>query len=345
MRRPVLIFLIFNLALIVFLVHSVWTLLELLVVSGAKDAIDKEELPPMGAENEDSRTRLIPRIIHQTYINSSIPEIWQDAQASCLELHKKPEWEYKLWTDQSALEFIASEYPEFLETFQSYPFPIQRADAIRYFVLDYYGGIYIDLDDGCNRSLEPLLSYPAFVRKTVPTGVSNDVMGAVPRHPFFQRVTHELKRYDRSWVMPYITVMASTGPLFLSIIWRHYDDDGFNIGDGPRGGRIRILFPEEYNNYPWSFFTHHVGNSWHSYDVQFIFWMSRHWVLMTVIGFLVGGSLLLLGWYSYQAYFLEKKPEGPIIPKWKEQSIRQRIPFWARRTRSGEFELVNRHET
>jgi inositol phosphorylceramide mannosyltransferase catalytic subunit len=34
-----------------------------------------------------------------------------------------------------------------LETFDGYQFPIQRADAIRYFVLAYYGGIYIDLDD------------------------------------------------------------------------------------------------------------------------------------------------------------------------------------------------------
>jgi len=38
-------------------------------------------------------------------------------------------------------------YPWFLETFDGYVYPIQRADAIRYFVLYYFGGIYIDLDD------------------------------------------------------------------------------------------------------------------------------------------------------------------------------------------------------
>lgn len=275
MRRGVFLFLILNLALVAFLVHSVWTLLELLVVNGIEDAITKDELPPVGSERKSHGKEMIPKIIHQTYINTSIPQVWQEAQASCLELHKDPEWEYKLWTDAMSMEFIASEYPEFLETFQNYPYPIQRADAIRYFVLDYYGGIYIDLDDGCNRNLEPLLNYPAFVRKTVPTGVSNDAMGAVPHHPFFQRVIDELANYDRSWLLPYITVMASTGPLFLSIIWRHYSDDGFNAGDEPDGGRIRILFPDEYNNNPWSFFTHHLGNSWHGYDVQLIFWVSQ----------------------------------------------------------------------
>lgn len=45
------------------------------------------------------------------------------------------------------MAFIAAEYPWFLETFQNYRYPIQRADAIRYFVLAHYGGTYIDLDD------------------------------------------------------------------------------------------------------------------------------------------------------------------------------------------------------
>ena len=44
-------------------------------------------------------------------------------------------------------ELIATEYPWFLTTFDNYTQPIQRADAIRYFVLSHYGGIYIDLDD------------------------------------------------------------------------------------------------------------------------------------------------------------------------------------------------------
>lgn len=274
MRRGVLLFLIFNLAIVAFLIHSVWTLLTLLVVDGSADAITRAELPAPGSDMIDNRTQLIPKIIHQTYINTSIPAVWQEAQESCLALHNGPEWEYKLWTDKSSEEFIAAEYPWFLETFQNYPYPIERADTIRYFVLAHYGGVYIDLDDGCNRTLEPLLAYPAWVRRTIPTGISNDAMGAVPRHPFFMRVIEDLQKYDRNWILGYITVMASTGPLFLSIMWRHWSAEGLNVGDGPDGGRIRILFPDEYNNHPWSFFTHHLGNSWHGKDVKLIFWVS-----------------------------------------------------------------------
>lgn len=282
MRRAVLVFVVSTVLLLGFAIHQVWTLLELLVFNGIADAVLREDVPSVGSEldDDDPSKHMIPKIIHQTYINTSIPAVWQDAQASCLELHPEPEWEYRLWTDARSMDFIAEEYPEFLETFQNYRYPIERADAIRYFVLDHFGGVYIDLDDGCKRPLEPLLQYPAFVRKTVPTGISNDVMGAVPHHPFFKMVMEELKSYDRGWVLPYITVMASTGPLFLSVIWRHYCDDGFNVGDEADGGRIRILFPDMYQGKEWSFFTHHLGNSWHGYDVQLIFWVCMDSILL-----------------------------------------------------------------
>ena len=53
----------------------------------------------------------------------------------------------QLWTDAKSRDLIATEYPWFLNTFDNYTQPIQRADAIRYFVLAHFGGIYIDLDD------------------------------------------------------------------------------------------------------------------------------------------------------------------------------------------------------
>lgn len=54
-----------------------------------------------------------------------------------------------MWTDEKSRELIVAEYPWFLETFDGYAHPIQRADAIRYFVLAHFGGIYVDLDDVC----------------------------------------------------------------------------------------------------------------------------------------------------------------------------------------------------
>jgi hypothetical protein len=145
MRRNVLIFLLVTVAVLGFAVHHVWVLLSLLFIDGSEDAISRAELPAPNSPAISERPQVIPKIIHQTYINESLPEHWKGPQQSCLDLH--PDYEYKLWTDKKSREFIAAEYPWFLETFDGYPYPIQRADAIRYFVLHHFGGIYIDLDD------------------------------------------------------------------------------------------------------------------------------------------------------------------------------------------------------
>ena len=124
---------------------------------------------------------------------------------------------------------------------------------------------------GCNRRLDPLLEYPAWLRRTAPTGISNDAMGSVPQHPFFLRVIYSLETYNRNWFLPYITVMYSTGPLFLSVIWKEY------MNEEPLGlSRVRVLMQDAYNRYPWSFFTHHPGSSWHGKDARLIFWVSLH---------------------------------------------------------------------
>lgn len=93
-RRSVWLFIVVNLVFIIFLVNSVWTLLTLLVVDGAGDAISRAELPGPNSEVPKTSIRLIPKIIHQTYINESIPVIWQEAQQSCLDLHE--DYEYKV---------------------------------------------------------------------------------------------------------------------------------------------------------------------------------------------------------------------------------------------------------
>ncbi|KAI4268756.1 MAG: hypothetical protein LQ337_007666, partial [Flavoplaca oasis] len=72
-------------------------------------------------------------------------------------------------------------------------------------------------------------------------------MGSIPQHPFFLLVIESLREYDRNWRLPYITVMYSTGPLFLSVIWKKYMSSGSNVGDGVAGGRVRILMMDEYN--------------------------------------------------------------------------------------------------
>lgn len=94
MRRGVAIFLITTIAVLGFALHNVWTLLSLLVVDGREDAISRAELPAPNSGAISERPQLIPKIIHQTYVNSSIPDHWKGPQQSCLDLH--PDYEYKV---------------------------------------------------------------------------------------------------------------------------------------------------------------------------------------------------------------------------------------------------------
>lgn len=265
-----------------FLIYQLFDLITLLYDDSHQYAFLSNELNDENYIN--NQPQLIPKIIHQTYKTNEIPNEWKEGQKNCQILN--PDYHYILWTDEMARDFIAEKYPWFLKTFDSYPYNIERADSIRYFILAHYGGIYIDLDDGCNRNLDPLLTVPAFVRKTLPTGVSNDVLGSVPNHPFFTKAISMLQKYQRNWIVPYITVMFSTGPLYLSVVWKQYIRWG-----NPPSGIVRILMPDDYKSNENSFFKIAPGSSWHEDDAVVLLLMSNHLVitvfLFTLLGFTI----------------------------------------------------------
>ena len=201
--------------------------------------------------------------------------------------------EYKLWTDAGSREFIAEHYSWFLDTFDNYTYPIQRADAIRYFVLYHYGGVYVDLDIGCLRPMDPLLIYPAILPKTIPVGVSNDLMFAAKGHPLLEQTIHNLINFDHSWVLNYPTVMFSTGPMFLSAQYGLYTASHPNTAFQD----IRILPKSLYgknakeDEAPHSFFSHFYGSSWHADDAVFIGFLGTWGKVLMWIGL----AILIIG--------------------------------------------------
>ena len=153
----------------------------------------------------------------------------------------------------------------------SYQHPIQRADALRYFVLYHFGGIYLDLDITPRKRLDHLLTLPAFPCLTTPTDISNDALGAAPQHPFFLHVINSLHKYNKNWYSPYITVMASTGPLFLSLAWKEWLDGGRSVGSG----RVRVMVREGRS---YRFLVDVEGRSWQGPDEKIVAWLERHWL-------------------------------------------------------------------
>jgi len=242
---------------------------------------------------QHGKVERIPRILHQTWKSETLPTEWTGISQACREM--MPDYEYMLWTDTSSREFIAESYPWFLNTFDAYTYPIQRADAIRYFILHHYGGVYLDLDVGCLRPLDSLLVHPVILPKTIPVGVSNDLMFSEKGHPFMAQTIHNLVTFDHSWVLNYPTVMFSTGPMFLSAQYGLYTASHPPNADGV--GEVRILPKALYGKNakpaeaPHAFFSHYYGSSWHADDAAFIGFLGK-WGKGLMV---VGAIILVLG--------------------------------------------------
>ncbi|EMR10868.1 hypothetical protein PNEG_01015 [Pneumocystis murina B123] len=291
MKRLTLITVIVGLFLVVVLLNRSWFLITLLFENFELERISEWAVLYSDSYKVDTKKEAIPRIIHQTWKNETIPEKWEEAYDSCKKKH--PNYEYIFWTDEKARDFIAQEYSWFLDQYDKYPYNIQRVDSFRYFVLVHYGGIYIDLDIECLKPLDPLLSYGAWLRITDPTGISNDVMGSVPYHPFFVFVINHLKSSSGNWIFPYLTVMATTGPLFLSVMLEKYmfflSSDAFALE------HVRIVTPDISNK----IFKNFHGSTWHQKDAWFFFWLQRYWVFLFI------GSIGITCFYSF--YLFKRK--------------------------------------
>ncbi len=109
---------------------------------------------------------------------------------------------------RAAAAVLQKHFPDFLPTYLAYPYQIQRADAIRYFILYHHGGVYIDLDMGCRKRLDFLRQYNFTAPLTHPGGISNDVMAAVPGDAYLERALGQLKTWNRWMLIKYVQVGA-----------------------------------------------------------------------------------------------------------------------------------------
>jgi mannosyltransferase OCH1-like enzyme len=207
----------------------------------------------------------------------------------------------QLWTDEGAHDFLAKEYSWFVDSWDNYAFPIQRADAIRYFVLHHYGGIYLDMDTICNQTF-PMHEVEnddssqdiAVFKSTVPTGVTNDLMISSARHPAFTIAITQLPAYyaaTRFWaeLLPYVNIMLSSGPLFLSLVVKDYLLQRTSLPSPT----VTVIEPVNLNPY----ITDLESSTWHRADAQTLMWLgTRPWAWFTLGAIGVAAGLLVLNY-------------------------------------------------
>lgn len=213
----------------------------------------------------------------------------------------------QLWTDEGARDFLSREYPWFIESWDNYAFPIQRADAIRYFVLHHYGGIYLDMDTFCNQTFpmhevenDDASPHIAVFKSTVPTGVTNDLMISSLRHPAFAIAIAQLPSYfaaTRFWAefLPYVNIMLSSGPLFLSLVVKDY----LLQQDSLPSPSVTVIEPVNLNPY----ITDLESSTWHRSDARLLMWLGkRPWAWFTLGAIGVAAGLLIFNYLLLVIY-------------------------------------------
>ena len=87
-------------------------------------------------------------IVHQIFGllgDDVMPDLFKTCQAKVLKWCEINNYSYRLW-DKKSCERLIKKYPEFLDLYYSVKFPIMKVDIIRFIILHYYGGLYLDLD-------------------------------------------------------------------------------------------------------------------------------------------------------------------------------------------------------
>lgn len=269
---------------------SLLALYVTLIIWPGMQYVDCMNLAPITPELEAQGVARVPRIIHQTWKdNSTIPIGWQKGQRRWERSTTENLWpfgkeyKYMFWTDASSREFIANDFPWFLQSYDAYPYPIQRVDAVRLFWLYKFGGIYVDLDISrrshkrCGHSLDEWRRFGFVAPSTQPLGMSNDFMMAEPGHPFVAHLIQRLSSSDHWWYgTKYWRVLLSTGPLFLTT--QYLMNPSFL-------SQVHLLPDHCYRTGDNCFLGHRTGSSWHGDDAKYyrFLWDNIYLVVFVVL--------------------------------------------------------------
>lgn len=136
---------------------------------------------------------MIPKIIHQIWIGPNpIPEHIKAHPDSIK--REFDDYEYILWTEEN-LPDLPQKCIDQVNRYgrrKKYAF---QSDIIRYFLLNKYGGIYMDIDFYCKKRFDHLITKPFFCVNPHSKGfhVANGIFGCQKDNPILSSILNNLK--------------------------------------------------------------------------------------------------------------------------------------------------------
>lgn len=165
----------------------------------------------------------IPKLIMQTWKNTELPDEWKSSPISIKKY--MPDWTYILMTDNMNRKFIKQHFPAFLTTYDTFPYPIQRADAIRYAWLYVNGGIYIDCDFELLAPLDELFveEHDLYLLESAntPGVLTNMFMASKPKNQLWLDMIEDMSKPPGIYAIEkHLLIMNTTGPMALTRVMK-----------------------------------------------------------------------------------------------------------------------------
>ena len=207
-----------------------------------------------------------------------------------------PDMVYMCWNLQRCYDLVRYHYPQHIEMYRKYPYHIQRCDAVRYFILHRYGGLYADMDYACNSPWSVVMDeYPGDIYLVETPNkafsddihISNSLMFSKPGHIFWSKLFIEL---EMNQTMPiyysrHMTIMFTTGPSILNRVYSRYRNK-YKLGYYPYKGfhPFGLLTDIKTLGNKAGVYAMHLGKgSWESNDSKWIIFAYQEWKVLTFI--------------------------------------------------------------
>jgi mannosyltransferase OCH1-like enzyme/glycosyltransferase involved in cell wall biosynthesis len=163
-----------------------WTVPE---ISKDVSYVDKIAFVPEDYKFTVTSDNTIPRLLHLIWVGSDkAPEFMRANVEGWARL--MPNWNIRIWTNS---DINNNEFPEnAVELINKAVKGAQKADIMRYFIIEKYGGVYMDIDVVPNKSLEPLVNFKdtsLVICHDLPLTweyISIGFFAAKPNHPVFK---------------------------------------------------------------------------------------------------------------------------------------------------------------
>ena len=142
----------------------------------------------------------IPKIFHRIWIGDNpMPKDFIEYGKSWQKYH--PSWEMKLWTEDNLFELENQRMYDRARTLS------EKSDIIRMELLKRFGGVYVDCDFECYKSIEPLIKDSNFFvctdldhwYFTDSPYLNGALMGCTKNHSIIEMMVDELPKFIRKY--------------------------------------------------------------------------------------------------------------------------------------------------